>query len=153
MANTYSQLYIQYVFAPKYRAAMLDNEWDERLRMYISSIVQNHGHKLIAINNMTDHLHMFVGLNPKQSISDLIKIVKGESSEWINKERLTKHKFLWQEGYGVFSYGRSQVDSVVNYIANQQEHHKEVSFLDEYKLMLQKFEVDYNEKYIFTDPE
>lgn len=153
MANTYSQLYIQYVFAPKYRAALLDQQWDERLRMYISSIVRNHDHKLIAINNMPDHLHMLVGLNPKQSISDLIKVVKGDSSEWINKEQFTKRKFLWQEGYGAFSYSRSQLDNVVNYIANQRAHHSKMSFLEEYKMMLQKFEIDYNEKFIFTAPE
>jgi len=102
---------------------------------------------------MPDHLHLFVGLNPKQSVSDLIKAVKGDSSEWINKEKLTNRKFLWQEGYGAFSYSRSQVDSVVKYIANQQDHHKKVSFVDEYRLMLQKFEVDYNERFIFTLPE
>lgn len=153
MANTFTQLYVQCVFAPKYRAALLQPEWSDRLRAYISVIVQNKGHKLIAINNMPDHLHLFVGLNPSQSISDLIRFVKGDSSEWINKEQLTKHKFRWQEGYCAFSYSKSQVDDVVNYIANQQEHHKKISFLDEYKLLLTKFGIDFDEQYLFKLPE
>src|SRR4051812_34262968 len=100
MPNTYTQLYIHCVFAVKYRAAMLHTSWDERLRLYISAIVQNHGHKMLAINNMPDHLHFFVGLNPNQSISDMLRIVKSESSAWINQEKLTNNKFNWQDGYG-----------------------------------------------------
>ena len=153
MSNSFSQLYIQFVFAPKYRAALLHPAWDERLRMYISAIVRNNGHKLIAINNLPDHIHLFVGLNPKQSISDLIRLVKGDSSEWINKEKLTTCKFHWQDGYGAFSYSKSHVDNVVKYIANQKEHHQKTSFLDEYKNMLEKFGVEYDEQYIFKIPE
>ena len=153
MANTYTQLYIQFVFAPRFRAAMLDIKWDERLRMYASGIVQNNGHKMIAINNMQDHLHLFIGLNPKQSISEIIKLVKCDSSEWINKERLTPNKFQWQEGYGAFSYSKSQVNDVVKYIENQAEHHKKITFLDEYKKMLEKFEVEYDDRYLFKLPE
>ncbi|OSZ78806.1 transposase [Chitinophagaceae bacterium IBVUCB1] len=153
MPNTYTQLYIHFVFAVKYRAAMLKPEWDERLRLYITAIVQNHHHKMLAINNMPDHLHMLIGLHPAQSISELMRVVKGESSEWINKEKLTPTKFNWQDGFGAFSYSKSQLDNVVNYIANQQEHHKKTSFLEEYKDMLQKFGIDYNEAYIFTQPE
>jgi len=151
--NTYSQLYIQCVFAPKYRAALLDPSWDERLRMYISGIVRNNEHKMIAINNMPDHLHLFVGLNPKQSISEMMKLIKGDSSEWINREKLTTRKFYWQDGFGAFSYGKSQVDNVVKYIENQQEHHTKISFLDEYRKMLEKFEIEYDERYIFKLPE
>jgi len=153
MANTYTQLYVQFIFAPKFRAALLQPEWDERLRMYMSAIVRNNGHKMIAINNMPDHLHMFVGLNPKQSISELMGLVKGDSSEWINKEKLTLRKFHWQDGYGAFSYGKSQVDKVVKYIINQQEHHKKITFLDEYRKLLQIFEVEFDERYIFKLPE
>ncbi len=153
MANTYNQLYIQCVFASKYRAATLHQQWDERLRMYISAIVRNNGHKMIAINNVPDHIHLFIGLNPKQSISEIIQLIKGDSSEWINKEKLTTRKFHWQEGYGAFSYGKSQVDDVVKYIEKQQEHHKKEAFLDEYKNMLEKFEVEYDERYIFKLPE
>jgi len=153
MANTYTQLYVQFVFATKFRTASLHPDWDERLRMYISVIVKNNGHKLIAINNVPDHLHMFVGLDPKQSISDLMRVVKGDSSEWINEKRLTPVKFQWQEGYGAFTYSRSQVDAVVKYIENQQEHHKRISFTEEYIEMLQKFAVHYDEQYIFKIPE
>jgi len=130
MPNTYTQLYIHFVFAVKYRAALLSTEWDERLRLYIAAIIQNNAHKILAINNMPDHIHMFVGINPSQSVSDLIRLVKGDSSEWINKEKLTAGKFQWQEGYGAFSHSKSQIDQVVKYIHNQQLHHKKTSFLD-----------------------
>ena len=153
MANTYTQLYIHCVFAPKFREALLQPEWDERLRMYISGIVRLNEHKMIAINNMPDHVHLLVGLNPKQSISEMIKLIKCDSSEWINKEKLTKRKFHWQDGYGAFTNSKTQLDAVVNYIANQQEHHKKVSFISEYLNMLKKFEVEYDERYIFKLPE
>ena len=102
---------------------------------------------------MPDHLHLFVGLSPKQSISELMQMVKGFSSEWINKEGLTASKFHWQEGYGAFSHSRSKIDTVVKYIHNQQEHHGKTTFLEEYKKMLEQFAVDYNEQYIFKLPE
>ena len=120
---------------------------------YITGIVQNNKHKMIAINNMPDHLHFFVGLNPSQSISDMLRLVKGDSSEWINNEKLTKNKFNWQGGYGAFSHSKSQVDTVVKYILNQQEHHKKTTFLDEYQKMLKDFGIDYDDRYIFTMPE
>lgn len=149
MANTYTQLYIHFVFAVKYRAALLNENWDERLRLYIIATVQNNGHKVLAINNMPDHLHLFIGLSPAQSISDLMRLVKGDSSEWINKGKLTLYKFQWQEGYGAFSYSRSQIDKVVKYILNQQEHHKKTTFLDEYREILKSFDIDFDERYIF----
>lgn len=152
MPNTYTQLYIQFVFAVKYRKAMLHTDWDDRLRAYITGIVQHHKHKMIAINNMPDHMHLFVGLHPSQSISELLKTVKGESSEWINKNHYTSDHFHWQEGYGAFSYSRSHIDSVVKYILHQQEHHKKISFLDEYRDMLDKFDISYEERYIFHEP-
>lgn len=108
---------------------------------------------MLAINNMPDHLHLFIGLHPTQSISELMRLVKGDSSEWVNKERHTKSKFQWQDGYCAFSYGRSQVDAVVQYIANQQAHHQKVTFIDEYKQLLEKFGVQYDERYIFKLPE
>ena len=151
MSNTYTQLYIHCVFAVKYREAVLSPEWDNRLRLYITAIVQNNGHKMVAINNMPDHLHMFIGFNPNQSLSNIIQLVKGNSSEWINKERLTKNKFNWQDGYGAFSYSRSQINTVALYIENQQVHHARKSFLDEYRNMLNDFSVDYDEKYIFRE--
>jgi REP element-mobilizing transposase RayT len=153
MSNTYTQLYIQFVFATKFRTATLQDSWDEELRKYIAGIIANNGHKMLAINNMPDHLHLFIGLHPTQSISELMRLVKGDSSEWVNKERHTKSKFQWQDGYGAFSYGRSQVDAVVQYIANQQAHHQKVTFIDEYKQLLEKFGVQYDERYIFKLPE
>lgn len=151
--NTYTQLYIHFVFAVKYRAALLVEDWDERLRLYMTAIVQNNGHKMIAINNMPDHMHLFIGLNPKQSISDLMRVVKSDSSEWVNKENLTIGKFQWQHGYGAFSHSRSEVDNVVKYILNQKEHHQEKSFLVEYKQLLKRFDIPYEEQYIFKLPE
>ncbi|RFZ91877.1 IS200/IS605 family transposase [Mucilaginibacter conchicola] len=149
MPNTYTQIHIQFVIAVKLREALIHQTFKERLHEYITGIVRNHGHKMIAINSMPDHLHLFVGFRPEQSISDLMRIVKGDSSEWINKEKFTKGKFRWQEGYGAFSYSRSQIPNVAEYIANQEEHHKKTSFLEEYKNFLEKFEVDYDVKYIF----
>ncbi|HEX8022850.1 IS200/IS605 family transposase [Mucilaginibacter sp.] len=153
MGNTYTQLYIHFVFAVKYRASLIDEAWGERLRQYITSIVQKQEHKVIAINNMPDHLHLFVGLNPNQAISDLIRVVKSDSSEWINREGLTHNKFQWQQGYGAFSHSRSQVAKVVHYIESQQEHHKKKTFLDEYQHILKDFNIEFDERYIFKLPE
>ena len=153
MANTYTQLYIHFVFAVKNRSALLSTEWDERLRLYITATVQNNGHKMLCINNLPDHVHMFVGLNPSQSLSDLMRLVKGDSSAFINKERLTRFKFQWQEGYGAFTYSKSQIDKVVKYIKNQQEHHKKITFLDEYRQFLTSFDITFDERYIFKKPE
>jgi REP element-mobilizing transposase RayT len=153
MANTYTQLYIHFVFAVKYRSAMLDSNWDDRLRLYITAVVQNNKHKMLAINNMPDHMHLFIGLHPEQSISHLMQLVKGDSSEWINKERLTKHKFQWQSGYGAFSYARSQLDTIVKYVMNQQEHHRKETFQEEYLKILKSFGVEYDERYLFKELE
>ena len=153
MPNTYTQLYVHIIFAVKNRSALLGSNWDERLRLYVTATVQNNGHKMLCINNMPDHVHVFIGLNPAQSLSDLMRLIKGDSSEWINRERLTHFKFQWQEGYGAFSYSKSQIDKVVNYIENQQEHHKKTTFLDEYRLLLNNFDVAFDERYIFKEPE
>ena len=152
MSDTYTQLYIQFVFAVKFRKAMLHVTWEERLRLYITAIVQNNGHKMLAINNMPDHIHIFIGLNPSQSISKIMQQVKGESSEWINREKLTEQIFRWQNGYGAFSYSRSHLSRVATYIQNQQEHHRKKCFLDEYRLMLEKQGIDYDERNIFLEP-
>jgi len=151
MPDTYTQLYIHFVFAVKYREATIKPEWEERLHKYITGIIQNNVHKLIAINSATDHIHILVGLNPKQSISDLMRLVKGDSSEFINKENLTKRKFLWQEGYGAFSNSRSQIDGVVKYILNQKKHHLKKNFRDEYLEILKDYGVEYDEKYVFQE--
>lgn len=153
MSNTYTQIHIQCVMAVKYRQALIQPEWKDQLQKYITGIVQNHGHKVIAIGNMPDHLHLFFGFRPNQSLSDLMRIVKSESSEWINLQRFTPAVFRWQEGYGAFSYSRSHVQRVTNYVMNQEEHHKKNTFLEEYRQLLEQFEIEYDERYIFKEPE
>jgi len=149
MANTYTQLYIQFVFAVQNRRSLIQPSWEEELFKYITGIVKNRKHKPIAVNGMPDHLHLFVGLHPSDAISTFMQTVKGDSSEWINKKGLVNGKFRWQEGYGAFSYSRSQVDRVYHYVMNQKEHHKQQSFMHEYKDMLKKFEIAFDERYIF----
>ena len=153
MANTYTQIHIHCVFAPKFRLALIESTWKNRLHRYITGIVQNHKHKMLCINSMPDHLHMLFGMRPDQSLSELMRLVKGETSEWINNERLTNSSFRWQGGYGAFSYAKSQIPVICAYIENQAKHHKNKTFLDEYKELLEKFEVDYKEEYIFKLPE
>jgi putative transposase len=149
MPNTYTQLHIHFVFAVKYRQATIASSWRQELHRYITGIVQNNQHKLLAINSVADHLHLFISLHPAQSISELMRLVKGDSSEFVNKKGFTLRKFLWQEGYGAFSNSHSQIDGVVKYIANQEEHHRKKSFREEYLKMLTDYEVDYQEQYIF----
>jgi REP element-mobilizing transposase RayT len=139
--------------AVKYRDALIDKTWKERLHQYITGIVQNHGHKMLAINSMPDHLHLFFGFRPNQSLSDLMRIVKGDSSEWINQQKFCPSVFRWQEGYGAFSYSRSHVQTVISYVMNQEEHHRKRTFLEEYEVFLKQFEVDYNGLYLFKEPE
>lgn len=139
--------------AVKFRHSLIQLSWKEQLHKYITGIIQNQGHKMIAINSMPDHLHLLFGFRPTQSLSDLMRIVKSDSSEWINKQQFNSSKFNWQEGYGAFSYSRSHIKTVSDYIANQEEHHRKRTFLEEYKLFLNQFEVDYDERYIFKMPE
>lgn len=153
MANTYTQIFIQFVFAPKFRASLIHPSWEDELYKYITGIVQNNKHKMLAINGMPDHLHFLIGFHTTQSISDLIQDVKANSSKWINENNFVKTRFEWQEGYGAFSYSKSQLDRVVKYILNQKEHHKKTTFTNEYKAFLEKFEIQYDEKYIFREPE
>ncbi len=153
MSNTYTQIHIQCVMAVKFRKSLIQASWKEQLHKYMTGIVQNHGHKMIIINSMPDHLHLFIGFRPNQSLSDLMRLVKGESSEWINKQQFTPATFRWQEGYGAFSYSRSHVQTVTDYILNQEEHHHKRTFLEEYKQFLEQFEVEYDERYIFKLPE
>jgi putative transposase len=149
MPGTYSQIYIHIVFAVKGRASLIHSSWEERLYKYITGIVQNKEQKMLAINGMPDHIHFFIGMNPSTSISDLVREVKKSSNEFINENKFTKGKFAWQEGYGAFSYGHSQLNIVIQYIRNQKQHHTKKTFKEEYLDFLKKFEVDYNEKYLF----
>ena len=153
MANTYTQIHIQCVFAVKFRESLIGEEWKDRLHQYITGIVQTYGHKMLAINSMPDHLHLFFGFRPNQSLSDLMRIVKSDSSEWINSQHLSPKPFKWQEGYGAFSYSRSHVKAAINYVLNQEEHHKKRTFAEEYEEFLKQFEIDYDGRYIFKTPE
>jgi len=153
MPNTYTRIHLHVVFAVKFRQALISKEWKERLHQYITGIIQRYQHKVLAINSMPDHVHILFGMRPDQSLSELMRMVKGDSSEWINQNKLSPYPFRWQEGYGAFSYAPSQLPEVVQYIQQQEEHHSKKSFRDEYIHILQLFGIDYNEKYIFTAPE
>ena len=149
MANTYTQIHLQFVFAVKYRDGLIHSSFKDELYQYIAGIIKNHNHKLLAINGMPDHVHILVGMRPTQSVSDLMQDIKGSSSKWINEKRFLKVKFEWQEGYGAFSYAKFQVNTVINYIKNQEQHHALRSFHQEYLEFLAEFEVAYDERYIF----
>lgn len=151
MANTYYQIYVQVVFAVKYRNAIIAEEWRSKLLGVIGNLINETGCKTIIVNGVEDHVHCLLVLKPTISISDLMKVVKAKSSKFVNDNQLSKSKFNWQEGYGAFSYSRSQIDSVYKYIENQKEHHKRETFNDEYLNFLNKFNVPYEEKYIFED--
>lgn len=149
MANTYTQIHLQFVFAVKYRDGLIHSSFKDELYQYITGIIKNHNHKLLAINGMPDHVHILVGMRPTQSVSDLMQDIKGSSSKWINEKKFLKVKFEWQEGYGAFSYAKFQVNTVINYIKNQEQHHALRSFHQEYLEFLAEFEVAYDERYIF----
>ena len=153
MANTYTQIHLQFIFAVKYREGLINSAWKDQLYKYITGIVQNHKHKLLSINGMPDHVHLLIGMRPTQSVSELMQQVKGDSSKWINEKKYVKGKFEWQEGYGAFSYGKSQVPNVISYIQNQEEHHRKKTFVEEYIEFLKKFEIEYDERYILKMPE
>lgn len=153
MANTYTQIHLQFIFAVKYREGLINSIWKDPLYKYITGIVQNHKHKLLSINGMPDHVHLLIGMRPTQSVSELMQQVKGDSSIWINEKKYVRGKFEWQEGYGAFSYGKSQVPNVISYIQNQEEHHKKKTFIEEYIEFLKKFEIEYDERYILKMPE
>jgi putative transposase len=152
MANTYTQIHLQFVFAVKYRNGLIHASFKEELYKYISGIIKENNHKLLAINGMPDHLHIFIGMRPSQSISDLLQDIKGSSSKWINEKKFLKVKFEWQEGYGAFSYSKSHVNNVISYIQNQENHHKKETFREEYLKFLKVFEIEYDERYIFKEP-
>jgi putative transposase len=152
MPNTYTKLHIQLVFAVKFRAALIHKEWKEDLHKYITGIFQRNDHKLLQINSMPDHIHIFIGMRPHQSISAIVQNVKTESSKWIKTQKFCNGFFGWQDSYGAFSYSKSHVPDVIRYIQNQEIHHQKETFLDEYRKMLKLFDIEYDEKYIFTQP-
>jgi putative transposase len=149
MANTYSQIYIQIVFAVKGRENLINKENREELHRFITGIVSNREQKLLAIFAMPDHVHILVGMKPNIALSDLVRDIKAGSSKFINDSKWINGKFNWQEGYGGFSYSKSHLDNVIKYILNQEEHHKKQTFKEEYHSFLEKFEIEYNEKYLF----
>ncbi len=151
MANSYTQIHIQFVFAVKYRAALIADEWKERLHQYMTGIFQQNKHKMLQINAMPDHIHIFIGMRPHQSISSLMQLLKTESSKWIKVQNLCSRPFAWQEGYGAFSYAKSQVADVIRYIQNQERHHQKETFLDEYRKFLTAFKIEWDEQYIFKE--
>ena len=153
MPNTYTQIHIQAVFAVQNRECIIGKQWKDELYKYITGIIQNYNHKLIAINGMPDHVHVFFGMRPDQSLSVLMQQVKGDSSKWINEKKFVHGKFSWQEGYGAFSYSKSQVPQVIKYIQRQEEHHRKKTFIEEYIHFLNAFEIEYDERYIFKPVE
>ncbi len=153
MANTYTQLHIQFIFAVKYRAALISKDYKDELHKYITGIFQANDHKMLQINSMPDHIHILIGMRPVQSVSDLIQNVKTESSKWVKREKFCSAPFGWQDGFGAFSYSKSHVQNVIRYIQNQEIHHRKETFLVEYSRFLKAFEIDYDEKYIFKEPE
>ena len=149
MSNTYSQITIHAVFAVKYRENFITKDWRNTLHQYISGIITNKGAKSLAVGGWKDHVHILFGMPLTISIADFVGAVKANSSKWINDQQLIKGKFQWQEGYGAFSYAKSQRDIVTRYIINQEEHHQTLSFRDEYIKMLSGFDVAYQDKYLF----
>jgi putative transposase len=147
--GTFTQLYVQLVFAVRNRDAALNRNIRGRVFEYISGIVTEMNHKSIIVNGVSDHVHVFIGLNPSKSISDTIHDIKRSTTLFINKEKLSMGKFAWQEGYGGFTYSRSQIDDVYRYIMNQEKHHEKITFKQEYIKFLEKFEIGYDEKFLF----
>ena|ERR1022692_2447047 len=149
MPGTFSQIYIQVVFAVKGRESLVYNSWEEELYKYITGIVQNKGQKMLAINGMSDHIHIFIGMKPSCCLSDLVREIKKSSNDFIREKKFTKLKFQWQEGYDAFSYSHSNLDNVIKYGKNQKEHHKKQTFKEEYLEFLKKFEIEFKDEYLF----
>lgn len=151
MANTFTQIYLHIVFAVQNRISLINTEWKDELYKYITGIIQNNNHKLIAINGTANHIHIAIGYKSHQLIPDFLQDIKANSSKWIKEKRFVKGKFNWQAGYGAFSFSHSQIDAVVKYINNQEQHHKKKTFKEEYIEMLKKYDVPFDEKYILLD--
>jgi REP element-mobilizing transposase RayT len=151
MPNTFTQIYLHVVFAVQNRESLIQPNWKDELYKYITGIVQNNKHKLIAIDGVSNHLHLAIGYKPHQLIPELLQDIKGYSSKWINERKFVRGKFRWQEGYGAFSFSHSHMDKVVKYINNQEKHHKKMKFREEYIQLLKKYEIAYDEKYVLSD--
>jgi putative transposase len=151
MANTYSKIYIQTVFAVKYRAAMIDRSWKNELCTVIGNLINETGCITHIVNGVEDHIHCFFVLKPSIAVSDVMKSVKSKSSKWINEHQLTKEHFEWQVGFSAFSYTAAHKDNVYHYVKNQEQHHQKIKFLDEYTQLLEQNEIPYDERYIFDE--
>ncbi|MDD3489482.1 MAG: IS200/IS605 family transposase [Paludibacter sp.] len=149
MAGTFSQIYIQLVFAVKNRESLILPVWEEDLYKYISGIIRNKEQKMLAINGTANHIHILIGMKPNCCLSDLVREIKKSSNEFINENGFSKSKFQWQEGYGAFSYSHSSLDNVITYIANQKEHHRRKTFKEEYKAFLLKYQIEHKDEYLF----
>ena len=151
MANTYHQLYVQAVFAVKYRAAIIEKSWRSDFLGVIGNKINDTGCKTIIVNGVEDHVHCFFGLSPSISISDVMQKIKSKSSGWLNDQKLLRSRFEWQKGFGAFSYSKSHMNNVYHYIKNQEQHHTKQSFKEEYVSMLKAYGVAYDEQYLFHD--
>ena len=149
MPGTFSQIYIQIIFAVKQRENLLNKTWREEVFKYIAGVIKEKGNKPIIVNGVSDHVHCFIGLKPSTAIADLVRDIKNNSSKFINEKGFTNIKFNWQSGYGAFSYAHSQIEVVYNYILSQEEHHRKKSFREEYLEFLDKFQIDYKDEYLF----
>lgn len=149
MAGTFSQIYIQLVFAVRNRESVIDTSWENELYKYISGIIRNKDQKMLAINGTKDHIHLLIGMKPSCCLSDLVREVKKASNEFVNSQKYTKSKFQWQEGYGAFSYSHSALNQVIAYVQNQKEHHRKKSFQEEYKEFLTKYQIEFKDEYLF----
>jgi len=149
MANTYTQIYIHTIFAVRGRQNVIRREIREELHRYISGIVRNKKQKVLAVSSMSDHIHLLIGLRPDIALSDLVRDIKANSSRFINDKRWTKGRFNWQEGFGAFSYSHSQLGTVIKYIEDQEKHHIKKSFKEEYLELLQSFNIEYDNKFVF----
>ena len=149
MANTYSQIYIQVVFAVQNRNALIQPDWETELFKYITGIVQKKGQKMLSINGTSNHIHFFIGMKPSCCLSDLVREIKKSSNTFIKEKNFSKFHFQWQEGFGAFSYGHSQLTDVIHYIENQKTHHKKQTFKEEYLAFLKAFDIDFKDEYVF----
>jgi putative transposase len=149
MPNTYSQMYVQVVIVVKFRQSLVQKSWKDELYKYITGIVANKGQKLLRINGVENHVHILLNIKPDIALSNLMKDIKVNSTNWINEKKFCNHKFQWQEGFGAFTYSISQLHTVIKYIDNQEEHHKKQSFKEEYISFLKNFQIEYKDEYLF----
>lgn len=153
MANTYTQMYVHIVFAVKGRASLVRKEWKEELYRYITGVVTARGQKLLAINGAADHVHLLVGIKPTLAVSDLVRDIKANSARFVREKRWVAGRFEWQDGFGAFTLGHSQLSQIIPYIGNQEEHHRARTFREEYVGFLQKYAVEYRPEFLFKEVE